>query len=163
MSSNQSRSSSALWAKPVLTSLRDAGFDLGGRDRRQKQVLAALIKPSRRYCRNGRLAGCERTQNVGVEQPTGHKSASRSGERSRSVSTAWGMRINSAAKLGRSAGYIRRASSTGTTTAAGLPYLVIVVASPRSAASTTAEREDLASRKRSVFTSCSCRPNCDYM
>jgi hypothetical protein len=42
-----------------------------------------------------------------------------------SVSTAWGILINSAAKLGRSAGCNRRAFSTGITTAAGLPCLVI--------------------------------------
>src|SRR5207247_8353135 len=60
--------------------------------------------------------------------------------------------IRKGAKLGRSVGYSRRASSTGITTAAGLSYLAIVVASPRSAASTTAEREALGSRKRGILT-----------
>src|ERR1700736_3147549 len=49
------------------TQLRNAGFDLGGRNRREKQLVATLVEPPGYSWSDGRLAGGEGAQNVGVE------------------------------------------------------------------------------------------------
>src|ERR1700738_339912 len=48
------------------TQLRNAGFALGGGNRRQKELLAALVEPLGDCWPNGGLAGGESAQNVGV-------------------------------------------------------------------------------------------------
>jgi len=70
------------------TQLRNARFDLGGGNRREEQHVSALVKPGGRFWRNSPLAGGKGAQNVGIEQPSGQKSASRKGDGSRSISTA---------------------------------------------------------------------------
>src|SRR5215468_11659697 len=146
MRSNQACSSSALPPEPVRRALDIPASISAGGDRREVQLFGAVFKPADDFGRHGPLAGCEDAQHVILSQIG-------LAERRGVALGLDGIRdpISRAAKLGRSVGYSRFASSTGTTTAAGLPCLVMVVASPRSAASTIADKEALASRRPSIL------------
>lgn len=138
---------------------RYACLDFGCGNRREKQPFAAHLEPCGSLPRNSWLPGRKGAQYVSIEQPTRHRSASRGGDLSRSTSMVLGIPIKRAAKDGRSVGYRRRAAATGTTTAAGFPRFVIVVASPCSAASMTADSEALAARSPNALKR---RTPCNY-
>src|SRR5207248_209556 len=77
-------------------------FNFGHRDGRQVQGVGPGLKPA--YGLGGKrpFSGAERAEHVGVEQPAGHRSTSRSGVISRSTSISSGIAINRSAKFGRS-------------------------------------------------------------
>jgi hypothetical protein len=159
MRSNQSQSPSALRPEPVRRNfVMPASISATVIAERN----SSSVRASNQMATSGVTAGLPGAKTlkmlVSSSQPVTNQR--RGGARYRSVSTAWGIPSSRAVKLGR---YNRFAWSTCTTTAAGLPCLVIVVASPCSAASITADREAFASRKRSVLTSFSVVTTCSYM